>query len=282
MSLLVSLVLLGLVVASLIKLPVHTLHLLVLGSPLSFNLSTSTVVTLLLVALTGVGTDAIVRSHPRLVRAEARDARFTRFARPSAQNWRYTITFWILPSLVTVAAALVVPPLFPNRALWLAGLGLTYLGLALVLLAEYHVVDPADPLYNRSRIALNLITYAAAFVLYAAIYATRTRSLISATGVLLVSVFLAVELLRGTEEAVPRTWTYALIIGLIVGETTWALNYWGMGGLMGGVWLLVVFYVTTGLVQQHLLGRLTRRVAAEYGLVALVGLILAMTSAWWS
>jgi hypothetical protein len=185
-------------------------------------------------------------------------------------------TFWILPGLVTVAAAAVVPPLFANKVLWLIGLGLTYLSLALVLMAEYHVVDPADPLYGRSRVALNLFTYVAAFVLYAAIYVTRTRSLLSSTAVVVVSIPLAIELLRGTEEGMPRAWTYALVIGLIMGQVTWALNYWGMSGLMGGIWLLMVFYVSTGVVQQHLLGRLSRRVAVEYGLVALVALALVL------
>ncbi len=273
LSLLVSLILLGLVFASFIGLPVRTFQFVVLGSPLSISLSTSTLVSALLVALTWVGTDSIMRSHPKLARA--------RSGRRVAGESGYMFTFWTLPSLVTVAAAAVVPPLFTDKALWLVGLGLTYVSLALVLMAEYHVVDPADPLHGRSRVALNLFTYAAAFVLYAAIYATRTRSLLSSTAVLVVTIPLALELLRGTEEAMPRAWTYVLVIGLIMGQVTWALNYWGMSGLLGGVWLLLIFYVSTGLVQQHLLGRLSRRVALEYGVVALVALVLVLFSTRW-
>jgi len=44
----------------------------------------------------------------------------------------------------------------------------------------------------------------------------------------------------------------------------------------GGLLLLLVFYVATGLANQQLQGRLTRRVLIEYGLVTLVGLVVLL------
>jgi len=42
---------------------------------------------------------------------------------------------------------------------------------------------------------------------------------------------------------------------------------------VAGALLLVLFYTLTGLAQQHLWQRLTRRVVLEYVLVAVVGLV---------
>jgi hypothetical protein len=265
MSLVISLTLLGIIVASLVELPPHTLNFVALGSPVSLTMSTFGVVAALVIAATCAGADGLVRTHPKALGSEL----------------RFTFSFWLLPSLIAVAALSVVPPLFEHKLYWLIGLGATYLGLALVLLAEYYAVDPAGPYYGQARIGLNLLTYAAAFVLYGTIYAPRARSLLSATAVVIVTVPLALELLRSTEERIGRTWLYALTAALISGEITWGLNYWELDGLSGGLFLLLAFYVVTGLIQQNLLGRLTRRVTAEYLLTAGIGLAVMLGLGGW-
>ena len=159
------------------------------------------------------------------------------------------------------------------------GLAVMGLFLAMVIVGEHLTLDPDDPRSRWARLGLNLMTYGAALTLYAVIYATRTRGLLSATAVLLASIPLALELLRGTVGQMGRTWLYALVVGLIMGEATWVLNYWVIGTLTGGALLLLTFYLAAGLAQQHLLGRLTRRVLLEFVLTALVGmgLILGFT-----
>ncbi len=260
MSLVISLTLIGIIVASLVKLPPRTLDFDALGSPVTLSLSTFGVVAILVAAATCAGTDALVRTHPKALGSEL----------------RFTLSFWILPTLLALAALSVVPPLFSQKLYWLIGLALTYLALALVLLAEYHAVDPAGPHYDPARLGLNMLTYAAAFALYAVIYAPRARSLLSATTVMIITIPLALELLRSSEERIGRTWLYALTAALIMGEITWGLNYWDLGGVSGGLLLLLAFYILTGLIQQHLLGRLSRRVMAEYLLTATVGLALVL------
>lgn len=263
LSLLISLVLLGLVLVSFIELPLATLSWVALGSPLSVTLSGSSLMVGLLVALTCAGVEGIVRAHPNI----------------EAARVRYTFTFWPLPALVTLAGAALLPRLFPHRLLWLGGLAVMGLFLAMVIVGEHLTLDPDDPRSRWARLGLNLMTYGAALALYAVIYATRTRSLLSATAVLLASIPLALELLRGTVGQMGRTWLYALVVGLIMGEATWVLNYWVIGTLTGGALLLLTFYLAAGLAQQHLLGRLTRRVLLEFVLTALVGmgLILGFT-----
>ncbi|MBU6288939.1 MAG: hypothetical protein KGS10_12345 [Chloroflexi bacterium] len=71
-----------------------------------------------------------------------------------------------------------------------------------------------------------------------------------------------------------RTLMYAGVTGIGVGEVTWALNYWPLNGLQGGAFLLAVYYFTTGILTYALHTRLTKRVTLEYGIIALVGLVV--------
>ncbi len=60
----------------------------------------------------------------------------------------------------------------------------------------------------------------------------------------------------------------------MLGEVTWALNYWVLPGLTGGLLLLLIFYLLIGIAQHGLQGRLTRRVMIEFAVFAVVALIL--------
>jgi hypothetical protein len=67
---------------------------------------------------------------------------------------------------------------------------------------------------------------------------------------------------------------YSLIIGLVLGQVTWALNYWLLPGLTGGLLLLLIFYLLVGVAQQGLQDRLNRRVLLEFAIFGVVALLL--------
>jgi hypothetical protein len=90
---------------------------------------------------------------------------------------------------------------------------------------------------------------------------------------------LALELLRGSQRKLRDAVFYAGVAGILLGEATWALNYWRTTGYTASIILLLVFYLTVGLGQQSLLGKLTRRDLFEYGAVALAGVIIILVFA---
>ena len=98
----------------------------------------------------------------------------------------------------------------------------------------------------------------------------------SATGVMLVGGMVALSLLRSTPEQISKTWIFAAIIGLSLGQITWALNYWRTGTLNAGLLIFLVFYVLVGVAQQQLLGTLTRRTLAEFGAIAAIALAVIL------
>ena len=258
-NVLATLVILGLILATFLVFPTWSHDLTVLGSPLTVRITQTVMMAVLLVGIACSGTDLVVRSHPTARRVGA----------------RFTFATWTLPALTAFLAAVLIPRA-PSLLYQVVGFLATGLILVLVVSAEYYTVDPTDNRYLVARLSLNAWAYLLALVIFVLIYSARARSLISATGVTLVSSLLALELLRSAGRSFGRTALYALIAGLITGEVIWAMNYWRISGVTGGLILMLGFYVATGLANQQLQGRLTRRLLAEYTVVALVGLVVLL------
>ena len=74
--------------------------------------------------------------------------------------------------------------------------------------------------------------------------------------------------------------TYGGVVGLLLGQITWALNYWPLlPGLTGGLLLLLSFYLAVGIAQQSLQERLTRRVLMEFAVFGVLALGLIVVFA---
>jgi intracellular septation protein A len=121
---------------------------------------------------------------------------------------------------------------------------------------------------------MNALTYGVALVMYLVVYRTRVRSIVSATEIMLISTLLALELLRGSQRSTLLVGIYAGIVGLVLGQATWALNYMRLQSLTGGLILLLIFYNMVGLSQHAIRGRVGRRIVIEFGLITIAALAL--------
>jgi hypothetical protein len=222
-----------------------------------------------LVVITSAGADLLVRSHPQM------QIRTLPTFNLRVMTVEVVPGFWILPAFCVIGS-------FAFFRLFSASLqGMAFVlalvaagGLLLaVLVAQHYSLDRDPPTAQRARLVLLVITYLLAFSCFSAIYFTRLRTLYAATLVGGTATLLAYEVLRWTSRQGGRR--LALIIGLVLAETIWALNYWPAPFLLGGTLMLVIFYVTTSLVQHHLAGTLQRRLLVEYGLFG-SGLLAAL------
>jgi len=243
-----------------IRLPgVFVLDFEALGSPISLQISDTTVMAAFLALLSASGTESAIRTHPR-------------FCQINTGRWA-TWSYWALPAAISILAVILIPQL-PSRLAQAAGL-LVHGGLmTLALFGLYATVDQGASGFRRGRLFLNVMAYASALALFLLVYQTRTRSLLSGSVVALTAILLAVELLRSTTDRRELVFSHALIVGLVLGETTWALNYWPLPGLTGGLLLLLVFYLIVSLAQHGLQNHLTRRVVVEFAIFAIFALIL--------
>ena len=191
-----ALVVLGLILAGVLRLPAWSHEVTVLGSALTIRITETAMMALLLVGITCTGTDNIVRSHPTFYRAEG----------------RYSFVTWTIPALTTLMATLLMPQA-PTLTYRIVGYVLTGLILILIVSSEYVSVDATDPRYPAARLLLNGWAYLLALAIFVVVYSTKARSLISATAVTAVATLLALEFLRGAGQGFGRTVLYALIAG---------------------------------------------------------------------
>ncbi|MEX0785682.1 MAG: hypothetical protein WD939_03500 [Dehalococcoidia bacterium] len=212
---------------------------------------------LVVVALVGLGTDGILRNHPR----------------GQLRGFADTSPFLFVPVLLALATGLFleeVDAVHGYRTIpAVIGAGLL---LSAALYGEYVSVVSHGPSFALGRLLLNILTYVAAFLFFAVIYAYDVALLPSAFAAGLFSLLLAVEVFREAEADAYRALIFAAVIGLVVAEVRWALYFIPLEDFLASILLLVIFYQATGLIQHHLTGHLNRTIAAEFTLVTGVGL----------
>ncbi|MFL7791127.1 MAG: hypothetical protein AB8I69_03225 [Anaerolineae bacterium] len=259
LSVLVAVLLLGSVLFRFIELPEHVWRLEPLGSPLEIRVTGVWLLVTLMVGVVCTGTNLILHDHPHLGRHAGRPVYIS----------------WILPgTLAGLSAALLEG--IPSWPVLLGGLGLVGVGIYLVIAAEYAVVCPDTAGYPTARLALNMLAYLLVFVLFTFIYQTRTRSLVTATLTLLTAAVFSLDLLSVADVPFRRVLPFAGIVGIIVGEATWAMNYWQISAWAGGLFLLLVFYVVVNVAHQYLLERLRASLLLEFAVVSIIVLAIIL------
>jgi len=267
-SVIVGVILVGVVLLLVVDVPPRVFQFRPLGTPLTFDVTAVWAMSTLLVGLSCAGTEAVMRVHP-LVRRGA---------------IKRTFPNWILPALATLALAISLPR-SPDLLNWLMGLTIGGGGLAWLILMNYQAAavvtagaEQSHQPAETARLGLRIATYPLAVILFTAIYRTRLRSLVTATAVTAVAALLAFSSLYHSEQArnarphaLGRASFYAGVIGLVLGETIWAFNYWRTNAVTVGVLLMVLFYVLTGIVREYTRAGIRWQTVIEFLTVAALG-----------
>jgi hypothetical protein len=145
-----------------------------------------------------------------------------------------------------------------------------------VLVAEYIVVDRSDPAWDAATLGLTALAYALALILFALLRDISARALVSATVGGLVGTSLAWRLLALRGAPAGPAALHALVVGLVVAETIWAISYWRVSPGSAGLLAMIPFYLCVGVAQQHLTGRLSARIWIEYSVVGALALAIAL------
>lgn len=265
---------------------------------LSFTLSGRMLLGLVLVGLTWTGTDAIVRQHPKI--------------QPKQSS--LSALHCILPVAWTAAAWTLLARL-DSIEMRLVGVTVSSGLLALLIIAEYYVVDLAGRWRVPVQFSLRLMAYLMATLLHIAIRLGISARLTATIIIAAVSAILAWKLLsddrrplqhipapdaagrgpvikiagyslmigtagHGLAAQIARHgWLCVLGLGILSGVTGWLLNLWMVSPLVHSLVLVVFLYVGVGIARHFLLGKLTQRVALEYLLVGVAVLLLLLSYA---
>lgn len=221
-----------------------------------------------LIITAAVGSDVITRSYAGIQQSERV------WLHAGSFRFRTAPRYWILPALTVAGFELFFR--MPSSGLVLYAAVACAAGVfGGILIAQYHSLDQGDPYYRIAVFALNLSIYLVGFISFTAIYVNKIRSVVSATMIMVVAALLMFELLYNTRQPVVRVALYSIICGLILGETTWALNYWPASAMVGGLFLLAVFHELGGVISGYFTGELRARSAVEFAAVSLTGIGLA-------
>lgn len=262
LSVVLAVLILSSVLFRFIELPEYVLRLDVLGSPLAIHVTNSLVLVGLTIGLACTGTSLVLQDHPLL----------------TGDSGRRIYVLSVLPGALAGLSAYLLS-LAPTLGLWLGGLTVFGIALGLTISAENATVSSESSSYPAARLVLNMLAYLIAFLLFLLIYRTRTRSLVTATLTLVIAVLLSIDLLSVADVPLARVLPFAGIVGLVIGQSTWALNYWQMSAWTGGAILLLIFYAFVNVAHQHLLERLGPSVLIEFGVVAAGILLVVLISA---
>ncbi len=216
---------------------------------------------LLLSGLAALGTDGVVRTHPK--------ARF--------QRLDDTALFLFVPVLFTLSLGLFLEEVAGGH--WTIAVGLlSVIPYWLILRCEYESVDRRAPHYQTTRLVLNGATYVISFLFFATFYDFDLSLVTSVFAAGVVSILLAIEVLREEAMDTGRTIIYAAAIGLLLAEAAWVTHFLPLEGSAAAVFLLLAFYLMTGLMHNYLANRLNVRTASEFASVALAGLMVVIVS----
>lgn len=185
----------------------------------------------------------------------------------------------LLPGVATFGVVLLIS-VYHNQAMIGVAPALLAPTLAIALIAHDHLDDEAGTVRRAARTTHVLLTHGVAFLTLATIYINKVRSLLSASTVALVACLLLVQIADGERFPAERRLIYGLVGGVILGEVTWALNYWPLTGWTGGALLLIAFYLVAGLILAQIRTGLHRRELLEYGLVSAVAFGIVAWSLW--
>jgi hypothetical protein len=214
---------------------------------------------LALATIMALGADGIVRSHPQGDFRSVAD----------------TAPYLFVPVLFSLSAGLFLEDVILSYWAVPAVLGAGAM-MAATLYAEYISVDLAHERFPLARFALNVITYVTAFGFYAVVYGFDVDLAPAAFAVGLVSMLLAIEVFREAEADPLRALVFAAVIGVIIGEARWVIYFIPLDGFLAGVFLLLIFYLTTGVISHYLSDHLNPSVLAEFAIVTAVGLAIVV------
>lgn len=213
--------------------------------------------------LNGVGSERLLRTHPRWP------------GHPPA----HPLKTCLLPTLLVPVASLFIRSVV-NDYWMVMGVAISGVMAAAILLAEFGALDHRNRGYSVARFFITTVIYLLVFGTYYVVDTLRLPLWLTITVITIVSGLLARDLFRD-ESYGQRPEVYAAVVGLIMGEIRWGLEFWSMSAVQAGLFMLLIFYLVSGLVQHHLTLSLNKKTIMEFMVVAGVSLALLFSSPLW-
>jgi len=224
LSVIVATVMLAYAVTPFIQLPPRALEVQLPGIFLTYTIGFSTLTSTLAAALAGVGTEWLLRLHPRFL------------PNRGGRHWLLpTLTAWVIGvPLNNLAVGLEWWAVFAFGGLLLTG----------VCAAEYIAADPADPRHAPISAALTAVSFALFLVLAVALRGVGPRLFIILPALVIAVFFVALRTLY-LRLGSRWVWTWPAAIAFLTGQIAAGLHYLPLSPIQFGLLLLGPAYALT-------------------------------------
>jgi hypothetical protein len=252
LSVLVATILLAYALTRFVNLPERLLAFQLAGIYLAFTINFQTIISLLTAALAATGMDWLLTDHPSLIEDEEEQER---------PRWQLSFQHWLLPALTAWVIGVPLDNLANGPEWWIVfAMGGTL--LALVFVAEYIVVDPADAHRPEATVGLTALSFALYLILAIAVRSANLRLYLMLPALITA---IALVSLRTLYLRLGGRWTYtwALGIAMLVGQFATGLHYWPLSPIRFGLLLLGPAYALTSLAGSLEEGRSLAGAAGE-------------------
>jgi len=183
--------------------------------------------------------------------------------------------YLFLPALFVLATPILIEHNVRGYNVIAAALG-GGLAFGAIVIAELLTVHQRASEYGPARWVIAAGAYFVAFALFAMPYVLELSLRTSIGAVALVSVMLALELLREGQVDPLETIVFSFVTGLVMGELRWSLHYLPIDGYLAGLGLVLGFFLVTGVIGSYLTRRLDAILAVEYAIIAALGVALVV------
>ncbi|HEX8973861.1 MAG TPA: hypothetical protein VF817_00025 [Patescibacteria group bacterium] len=160
----------------------------------------------------------------------------------------------------------------------LSALAYYFIHIALYRLRSYSKDKTAHGIIGAGAVATIFLFYAMAL----GIYLNFAISLWILMIVLMsVTVLVSFQYLWLLNEDTKKVFSYSLVLGLVMGEIVWVVNFWPFGYLTSAAVTLIFYYVFWDLVQGHFSDNLSkRRVVSNLIVFSILSAIVLASSPW--
>jgi len=254
-SIVSAVILLAYALSRFIDIPSRELSLQLPGIFLNIQINTRTVVALFVAALTGSGAYWLIQDHPALGK-------------------RSTIPHLLLPSLTALVLGFAITQM-PIGPLWWIGFLVVGAVLIVVLIAEYNVVDPFDPLHPLATITLTALSYALFLALAVSLRNSGFRLFVTLPIITFAAWLIS---LRTMNLRMQGKWALLQsgIVALLTAQLVAGFHYWMVSPVVYGLLLLAPSYALMSLLASMDEGTPFRSAVIEPMIVLVVVIAVAV------
>lgn len=248
-----ALILLAYALIRIAELPTIAPEITIAGLILRFEINTRLIMLSLAATLAAAGADWLLRSHP------------------SASEKVSTAEHWILPGLASLGLGAILSRFPEGLGLWF-GLPVAAALLTAVLVAEFIIFDPDDPRYDLVALSLRTLAYLLLAGSLFAVNGSGLRAIFAVPSTFAAATAVSWRLMRLEEVSVGVALRFAIIIGFVAAQLTWALHYWPIPPLQIALVNGLSVYLSYHWISLVRRGEMVRGRVIEIVIVGILGL----------